>query len=73
MEAIRCVKRRLSDIVYQQMLDDALVHTWTSSGGQQGKRLWLQPDRLTAQRRLFGQATSRTRHQIAQDPTHRAR
>lgn len=24
MEAMRCVKRRLSDMVYQQMLNDAL-------------------------------------------------
>jgi len=27
MGAMRCVKRRLSDIVYQQMLNDALTHT----------------------------------------------
>lgn len=27
MEAMRCVKRRLSDIVYQQMLNDAMTHT----------------------------------------------
>ena len=27
MEAMRCVKRRLSDIVYQQMLNDAVTHT----------------------------------------------
>ena len=36
MEAMRCVKRRLSDIVYQQMLNDALAHTKTGPGGQQG-------------------------------------
>ena len=36
MEAMRCVKRRLSDIVYQQMLHDALRHTGTGPGGQQG-------------------------------------
>jgi transposase len=43
MEAMRCVKRRLSDIVYQQMLNDAITHTVTTSaapktspGGQQG-------------------------------------
>ena len=40
MEAIRCVKRRLSDIVYQQMLHDAITHTLTPTrtgpGGQQG-------------------------------------
>jgi transposase len=40
MEAMRCVKRRLSDIVYQQMLNDAITHTLTPTGtgpgGQQG-------------------------------------
>jgi len=36
MEAMRCVKRRLSDLVYQQMLTDALTHARTSPGGQQG-------------------------------------
>jgi transposase len=36
MEAMRCVKRRLSDIVYQQMLNDAMRHPATSPGGQQG-------------------------------------
>jgi transposase len=36
MEAMRCVKRRLSDIVYQQMLNDAMRRTGTGPGGQQG-------------------------------------
>jgi hypothetical protein len=27
MEAMRCVKRRLSDIVVQQMLNDAITHS----------------------------------------------
>ncbi|TCC44838.1 hypothetical protein E0H73_45315 [Kribbella pittospori] len=40
MEAMRCVKRRLSDIVYQQMLNDTVRATTTQSrtgpGGQQG-------------------------------------
>jgi transposase len=31
MEAMRCVKRRLSDIVYQQMLHDAITHTLTQT------------------------------------------
>ena len=35
MEAMRCVKRRLSDIVYQQMLNDAMRQA-TGPGGQQG-------------------------------------
>jgi len=36
MEAMRCVKRRLSDIVYRQMLQDAPSHTATGPGGQRG-------------------------------------
>jgi transposase len=36
MEAMRCVKRRLSDIVFQQMLNDAMKHQATSPGGQPG-------------------------------------
>ena len=39
-EAMRALKRRLSDIVYRTMLDDAIGHTFTSSrtgpGGQRG-------------------------------------
>jgi transposase len=40
MEAMRCVKRRLSDIVFQQMLNDAITHAVTKKatgpGGQKG-------------------------------------
>jgi hypothetical protein len=36
MEAMRSLKRRLSDIVYRRMLDDALPHTTTGPGGHQG-------------------------------------
>ncbi len=36
MEAMRCVKRRLSDIVFQQMLNDAMKQEATSPGGQTG-------------------------------------
>jgi hypothetical protein len=35
MEAMRCLKRRLSDIVYQHMVDDALS-AMTGPGGQPG-------------------------------------
>jgi transposase len=38
MEAMRCVKRRLSDIVYQQMLNDT-VRTRTGPGRATGQRL----------------------------------
>lgn len=40
MEAMRALKRRLSDVVYRTMLDDAIGHTFsglrTGPGGQQG-------------------------------------
>jgi len=35
MEAMRCLKRRLSDIVYRHMIDDAM-RTMTGPGGQPG-------------------------------------
>src|SRR5262249_18491574 len=36
MEALRCTKRRLSDIVYRQMVNDAIRHGTTGPGGQRG-------------------------------------
>ena len=39
MEAMRCVKRRLSDIVYQQMLNDAITAHGDGPGRATGKRL----------------------------------
>jgi transposase len=36
MEAMRCLKRRLSDIVYRRMLEDAVGDTATGPGGQRG-------------------------------------
>jgi transposase len=36
MEAIRALKRRLSDLVYKQMFHDALGQTQTGPGGHQG-------------------------------------
>jgi transposase len=36
MEAMRCLKRRLSDIVYRQMADDAIAAAATGPGGHQG-------------------------------------
>ena len=36
METMRALKRRLSDIVYRHLVDDAIAHSVTSPGGQQG-------------------------------------
>jgi len=36
MEAMRALKRRLSDIVYRHLVDDAIAHSATSPGGQRG-------------------------------------
>ncbi len=36
MEAIRCLKRRLSDLVYKTMLDDLVTAQKTGPGGQPG-------------------------------------
>ena len=36
MEAMRCVKRRLSDIVFQQMLEDSMKQQGTGPGGHRG-------------------------------------
>lgn len=37
MEAMRCVKRRLSDIVFQTVLNDAVRATATTSGTGPGR------------------------------------
>ena len=58
MEAMRCVKRRLSDIVYRQMLHDALGHTQTGPGGHQGTSTDSSVTGSHPGHRLFGQATS---------------
>ena len=39
MEAMRALKRRLSDVIYRQMITDALTPSATSPGGQPGATL----------------------------------
>ena len=39
MEAMRCLKRRLSDIVYRHMVDDAITAAVTGPGGHRGTTL----------------------------------
>ena len=64
-EALRCVKRRLSDIVFQQMLNDAMRQQATSPGGQTGNDSDSSATGSHPRRRRFGQATSRTRQNPA--------
>ncbi len=66
MEATRCLKRRLSDIVYRATVNDA-VNAMTGPGGHRANGYKVQRGRLTSPHRLFGQGTSRTRHQRAYD------
>ena len=61
MEAMRALKRRLSDIVYRQMILDARAQR-NGPGRTRGGGYWLQRGRLAPQRRHFGEVTSRTRH-----------
>ena len=61
MEAMRCVKRRLSDIVYRHMVDDAIRHTVTGPGGQRGtttdsSATGSHPDAGTSEKPLPGPA-----------------
>lgn len=57
MEAMRCLKRRLSDIVYRHMLDDAIQNIATGPGGQRGNDSDSSATGSQPQRRHFGQAT----------------
>ena len=64
MGAMRCLKRRPSNVVYRQMLHDQ--HNNQSDQDEPGRALGddtsIQRDRPDPGHRLFGQATSRTRH-----------
>lgn len=59
MEAMRCLKRRLSDIVYNQMRADAR-RLGASPGGHPRDGSSIQRGRLTPRHRYFGSVTSRT-------------
>ena len=62
MEALRCLKRRLSDIIYARMRADA-TRPATSPGGHSGGDTSIQRGRLTPRHRHFGPVTARTRRQ----------
>jgi transposase len=60
LEAMRCLKRRLSDIVYRHMIDDALRNTAakaTGPGGQRGNDSDSSATGSQPLHRHFGQAT----------------
>jgi len=65
MEAIRALKRRLSDIVYRQLVNDQKrlrgKEIVAGPGGQAGGGYWLQRGRLEPRCRRFGEVTSRAR------------
>jgi transposase len=62
-EAMRCLKRRLSDTVYRTLLADLAAHTATGPGGQQGNvsessATGSHPDAGSSDKPLRGPATS---------------
>ena len=66
MEAMRCLKRRLSDVVYRQLLADALRPVGASPGGHSGTALQSSvadshPDIDTSDQSLPGPATRKPR------------
>lgn len=46
-EAMRCLKRRLSDVIYRQLLSDATEHATAGPGGHQGATLSSSVSTLT--------------------------
>jgi hypothetical protein len=61
MEAMRCLRRRLSNVVYRQIVDDQKRKQAAGPGGHSGTTLQSSVTRPDPGHRLFGQATSRTR------------
>ncbi|MGH3480439.1 MAG: transposase [Nocardioidaceae bacterium] len=66
MEAMRCVKRRLSDIVYKTLLDDLVTAQKTGPGGQPGNdsvssATGSQPTTGSSDKSLPGPATTQPR------------
>ena len=61
MEAMRCLKRRISDAVYRQLIADAARNRRCGSGRALRGDSRIQRGRPTPAHRHFGSATSRTR------------
>ena len=69
IEAMRCLKRRLSDIVYRTMLDDVVTTSGTGQGGHRGASLissaaGSQPHTDTSDQSLPGPVTHHDRTPI---------
>ena len=69
-EAMRCLKRRLSDIVYKTMLDDLVANKATSPGGHRGATLTSSaagshPHAGSSDKSLPGPVTSKPRTDLA--------
>ena len=60
-EAMRCLKRRISDALYRQLRADAATGVDAGPGGHRGAAHQIQRGRLPPAHRHFGSATSRTR------------
>ena len=72
METMRCLKRRLSDIVYRQMLDDATA-AMTGPGGHRGTSTnssvtSSHPHAGSSEKSLPGPATTHPKHQFPPPP-----
>ena len=65
LEAIRCLKRRISDAIYRQLLDDAARARGADPGGHCGASLTSSAAGLPPAHRHFGSATSRIREDDA--------
>jgi transposase len=66
MEAMRCLKRRLSDLIYKTMLDDLVAAQKTGPGGQPGNdsvssATGSQPSAGSSDKSLPGPATTKTK------------
>jgi transposase len=58
-EAMRCLKRRVSDVVYRQLRRDAATRV-AGPGGHSGAALMSSAASCNPARSLFGQVTPRT-------------
>jgi hypothetical protein len=72
MEAMRCVKRRRSDIVFQQMLEDSMKQLGTGPGGHRGNdshssAAGSHPHTSSSEKSLPGPVTTQAYHAIRAD------